>query len=268
MTAAIDFGPCDDSVISGLINQELDSFVEHIYAHPAPQLQYLRSGLIAWISVFYPEAITKEQKKKIVNTVRNLQSQHTYDQSLWYRLPFLEISAYVQTQDIGFLKTIISNIDHYSSQLRLILHTPLALVAPSLNFNMPGLHQGIVSNFSRAHFYNDNLLCILCALSNDAVSKLAAVERLLDRHDLSPQDKSSLQKLMKEKSIENSIIFDDLSEISRYTLCRILSFKVSVDTKPDQTDLFSMSPIIAPVSIFWERMQQHPLLNSLVHIKN
>ena len=153
MPPAINFGHCNALLISKIIEQELEDFLENLHIHPAPDLQYSRSGLIAWFCVFFPEAVMKGQRDKIVDAVTELKSQDEYIVSDWYRLPFLEVSAYALTRKFNFLETIISNIDHHSSQLRRILHAPLALVAPDLNFNTPGLHQSIVSNFARAHFF-------------------------------------------------------------------------------------------------------------------
>ena len=148
-----------------------------------------------------------------------------------------------------------------------VLHAPLALVAPDLNFNTPGLHQGIVSNFARAHFFNNSLLCILCALSNDTVSKLAALQRLADRHDLSPQDKDALETLIKNKEIKNLIISFELSDLSRYVLCRLLTFRdAAADDRPVEFELFANLPNVAPIDIFWERMKQHLLLKSYVQL--
>ena len=206
------------------------------------------------------------QRDKIVDAVTELKSRDDYTVSYWYRLPFLEISAYALTRKFNFLETIISNIDHHSSQLRRILHAPLALVAPDLNFNTPGLYQGIVSNFTRAHFFNNRLLCILCALSDDDASKLAALQRLADRHDLSPQDKDALEMLIKNREIENLIIADELSDLSRYVLCRLLTFRDAVDDRPHEFDLFANLPNVAPIDIFWERMKQHLLLKNYVQL--
>ncbi len=266
MSAANHFGYCYAALISQTIEQELDDFLENLSTHPAPDLQYSRSGLIAWFCVFFPEAVMKEQRDRIIDAVTEQKLQDNYNVSLWYRLPFLEISAYALTRKIGFLETIISNIDHHSSQLRRILHAPLALIAPDLNFNTPGLQQGIVSNFARAHFYNNSLLCILCALSTDTTSKLAALQRLADRHDLSPQDKDALETLIKNRQIENLIISDELSDLCRYVLCRLLMFRDAADVRPVQIDLFANLPNMALLDIFWERMKQHLLLKSYVQL--
>lgn len=266
MPSAINFGFCNPALISQIIEQELEDFLENLHIHPAPNLQYLRSGLIAWFCVFLPEAVMKGQRDKIIDAVTELKSQDDYTVSDWYRLPFLEVSAYALTRNLNFLETIISNIDHNSSQLRRILHAPLALVAPDLNFNTPGLHQGIVSNFAHAHFFNNNLLCILCALSNDTVSKLAALQRLADRHDLSPQDKGALDLLIKNREIKNMIIAEELSDLSRYVLCRLLTFRDADDDRSVEIDLFANLPNGAPIDIFWERMKQHLLLRNYVQL--
>jgi len=266
MSAAIDFGRCNAAFISQIIEQELDDFLDNLPTHPAPDVQYSRSGLIAWFCVFFPEAVMKEQRDRIIDAVTELKSYDDYTVSTWYRLPFLEVSAYALTLKIGFLETIISNIDHHSSELRRILHAPLALIAPNLNFNTPGLHQNIVSNFTRVHFFNNSLLCILCALSNDSVSKLAALQRLADRHDLSPQDKDALQTLIKDREIENLIISDELSDLCRYVLCRLLMFRDPADVRPVETDLFANLPNMVPINIFWERMKQHLLLKAYVQL--
>ncbi|NDB69054.1 MAG: hypothetical protein EB015_13805, partial [Methylocystaceae bacterium] len=113
---------------------------------------------------------------------------------------------------------------------------------------------------------NNTLLCILCALSNDTVSKLAALQRLADRHDLSPQDKDALEMLIKNKEIENLIIADELSDLSRYVLCRLLTFRDAVNDRPVEFDLFANLPNVAPIDIFWERMKQHLLLKSYVQL--
>ena len=120
MSPAIIFGHCNALLISKIIEQELEDFLENLHIHPAPDLQYSRSGLIAWFCVFFPKAVMKGQRDKIVDAVTELKSQDEYIVSDWYRLPFLEVSAYALTRNFNFLETIISNIDHHSSQLRRI----------------------------------------------------------------------------------------------------------------------------------------------------
>jgi hypothetical protein len=259
--------PLDFRRLDALLLAEIQDFRRGFEDAPVPIEQDLRAGAIAWIATFAPEAVASETRRVLYLTCDATRKMPDYDHHGWYRAVYLDIAQYTLTREPGWLTTLVSNLDHHSSQLRASLHAPFGLVAPTLNLSWGELKQRIENNLRAAHLYNDSLMCLFCVLQADPAVKRAQAMRWRQGIKLAPQDIDTLDKLIAGNLLSNALIAEEYAEISRYLVCRLLNAALVGSGPASHEDALDTRRQALTVNALWRRMASHPLIAPLVALK-
>ena len=251
-----------------LFYQDLAAFTEGFEITPVPIEQDLRAGAIGWIAAFAPEAVSERSRHCLKSACLAARIAPDYATKSWYRMPYLDVAQFLLTSDLLWLGTLISNLDHGSSQLRRSLHAPFGLAAHLMTLGNPELLSRIKSNFLKAHFFNDCLMCLFCVLKNSPTLKAAQLIRWRREVDLAPQDIAVVDALIAREYISNSDIFTKYDNITRYIVCRLLDFDLATKTCHRQSDMFdSQNTGFLTMNMLWQRLSQHPLMRASVSLE-
>ena len=258
--------PLDLDRLNRLFLTELHDFRRGFDDVPVPAEQDLRAGAIAWVALFAPEAVDEEARRRLSLTCEATRELPDYDHHGWYRAVYLDVAQYALTGEPRWLSTIVSNIDHHSSQLRTSLHAPLGLVAPALALPFGELRQRIENNLRSAHFYNESLMCLFCVLQTEPAVKLAQAIRWRDDISLAPQDADRLDRLISGKLLSNALIAKEYGEITRYLACRLLDRALTDSPVERPGGSLGLSSRALTLNALWQRVAAHPLNAPLVSL--
>ena len=251
------------SRLDRLFVAELQAFETHFDVAPVPVEQDLRAGAIGWIATFAPESIGPEGRERLSRILAAVRGRDDYRTFGWYRIPYLYVAWASLSGDHSCLSDVTGNIDHHNSSLRSALYAPLGLIAPELSINDDALRSRMESSLKSGLMYNDSLMCVFLALNGNPQHKVKTAMEWRENIDLAPQDACKLDSIINDGRISNSLIANELSEVLRYVLCRLLDPDIR-DTPPDGQ--FDLGPDRVDCSI-WRRMADHPLLSSFVSLK-
>ena len=255
MTQATATAELDRPTVEALVLAELRDFDSDWHLQPVPNVQDLRSGAIAWLATFAAEAFTKNAKTQLARFCEHHRNFADYSHKGWYRQAYLESAMFALTGKPSWLRTIISNIDHESSQLRSSLHGPLGLIAPRLALTEVDLLSRMTRNLEVAHFFNESMLCIFCSLEGEAEHKLSIAANWQRLARLAPQDVDALDRLCGSEHLSNSFLAAEYGQINRHLVCRLLDPRIRKAVVA-QDDLFGspemplrLNEVVSPVVV-------------------
>jgi hypothetical protein len=256
----------DAQRIDQLFQWQLEEFERHFEDHPIPKEQDLRAGAVAWVAVFAPELVSKASRAHLHRTRQAAYQFPDFAYHGWYRVAYLDVATFALTGERGLLDTVIDNLDHHSSQLRVGLHAPLALVADRLSWADERLLQRIASSLQKSHFYNDSLLCLYCAVRGSTREKAAVLLTLRGELNLAPQDRETVNKLLKGDYLNNTAVSEEIQGVGLWLLHLLSMAALSVRIDGVQPDPVEARANSLTVGDFWRRMTIHPLLKPLIKL--
>ena len=219
----------------------------------------MRAGSIAWISAFAPEAVGRNEKKRLNSIVHSINEKQDYESFYWYRTLWLDAACFLLHGNKNDIVMIIGNIDHHNSSLRSAVHPPLGLISTRVGLDDQDFNQRIRNCLEKRYFYNESLMCILSALKDDNEQKIDFVTKWRNEVDLNPQDVKVLKSIVEGGFISNSLISDEFSRIKRYLFCRLLDPELDKNVNESLMDSFGMD-----CQSIWNRMDNHPLWGSAI----
>lgn len=277
----IETHPVDNGRLAALLGAELRAFLRDFDRSPVAIDQDLRGGLLAWISVFLPEAVPTRIRTKIEETCRGARDSASYRTNGWFRLPYLDVAQFALSGEYQWLQVIVQNLGHMNSSLRMALLPPLALVIDRVDIDLYGFADFVASNLRQALFYNDALLALFAAARAPASVKRERLDVWRREIKLAPQDVERLDRLIDDGLVENTLVCEELLLINQYLFTRLLASTHEGYLENEQIFLFdaqeteNMNANAAAVKslehasdalALWERMRLHPLNTPLVRL--
>ena len=266
MALTIEGTDCVLNSLERLFVSELIAFKENYSQETVPAEQELRAGVICCIATFIPEAINQIGRWRLLRTRKYCYSQ---EQMTWYRLPFIEVASFqLYSNKQEYLPKVISGLDQHSSGLRSAVYTPLALIAPKLSIHDFDLVSRIETFLKYGYLGIDSALSIFCALKDPKEEKLKIVKDWKLRFTEYEINTELLNRLIDGLSIDNSLIFNELSEIFRYFMIRLIDPNVVTveDPQCSQHVIDFCWNVQINTRKIWDRMDSHPLMSPHVYI--
>lgn len=211
----------DYSRIEGTLYEELNLFIANYQIQPMPVVQEMRAFFIAWVTVFFPEVISKDFTEKLKTFIEDHRTDSNFQTNGWLRLLPLDVALFAITENTDCLDVCIANIDHHRSVFRDYVMESLSLVADRLSFNDPELQYRTKSNIKKRQSIDYEELILLIATKGSKDEKLHLVQEWQEEFRKEPWSNEVLESILICASIPNSYFFPNFHKRQIYILLRL-----------------------------------------------
>lgn len=245
-------------------------FTEFERRFPEQQLSSLqedRAMAIALISRFIPEALNPVFLARMIRLLDRARQLDSWTGSLWFQCLPIQAAVFSLTNLPEHARTLVQNLDHGNSSLRLWVMEVLALIVPELSLDDPELERRAVSNFESMHFHCEHGALLVLVARGDADRKRALLDRLRSIDRMNEGPRQVLDDISKHGWARNSTFPEVYVQFIGYLMTRLVS------SPPDfahqahsETPLFDDKRRTVPAALVLERIRAHPLLHEIVTV--
>jgi hypothetical protein len=268
-----------DNINLGRVQQvlwtQLERFKGGFDETPIPEVQDLRGLSIAWIAVFFQEAVPSSFLDSLMELVLRLRSHEDFSHHGWFRLIPLDVALFALTGNRDWLCYVASNLGHGTSGHRDFVIRSFALVANRLTFDRLMLDR-TAYNLQVRHGGCEDLVILYAVSDQKGSEKKQQIAKWLSQFTLNPPEEECLRHLAAGEFAVNPFLRHFLW-IQQYVW---LSFACDLPVArketlaeqklPDKTVLTvaGAQPQLAGFTLdsdtVWHRMRAHPLMASHV----
>lgn len=168
----------DLAKIEAIVLEELSDFQKYAACRDA-EPQDLRALFVAWASLFLPEALSGNSKRTIQRTAEKLRTSPP-PFAEWPSLLSVEIAAYVISDDLSFLETILDQLSTGNGSTRGFILFCASLIADRLHVDEPRFQHAGERAFRSNFGYVERFPALLIAMKGDLELKRKIATRWLE----------------------------------------------------------------------------------------
>lgn len=252
-----------ENLINGFIEREFELFVDEFDTHPVPRVQDTRAMAIEWVSFYFTEYVSDENKTQILGFLQKVMAEERYSTFGWYRVPAILGAAFVLTTDRFYLTHLLGNLDHHSSMLRRGCLEAAAMICPAIGFDYPKLTETTEKNIEVHHFFWEEHVLLSLSARGETAEKKVWLDKLRSRF---PEE----IKLFDDHCGDPKTFFRDsyfpdvFNEMKTYLICKMLANPTLPTDPATQQRLVDHN---AEFESIWRRADSHPLGSALFNVK-
>lgn len=151
-------------IINGFIQTELELFKKQFDDSLVSEIQDDRSLAIAWVSYFFKELVSIENRAAIENYVTEIHHRDNYKTQGWYRIAALESASFILSNNTAHRDTLLNHISCGQSWARSFIIESAGIICPLLEFSNDYLRESTELNIKFSHSCDEeNTVLFLCA---------------------------------------------------------------------------------------------------------
>lgn len=243
----------NSKILNNLFNKELETFKNHFDESMVSEIQDLRGLSILWLSYYFKNYISQENRINIVRFVDEIHSRENFSFHGWYRIPALQATAFTLTSNEFYANALIRNINCGQSANRSYILKCVSIIAPLLSFENEYLSITTLNNIEFNHgLYFENFLLFLTTNGSNEIKKSWLDNNIEDSEK--PHVKEFLLKFKnKTESFSSGFFINTFNDIKSYILFKFLNQSVKLK---NQQQLFNE---IVNLDEIYESERNHPL---------
>ncbi len=213
--------PLDIARLRKVISEDIAGFKAEL---DAPRLTHeieMRRHSVNFWARFLPEVFDDELKADMAAFLDEVRARPSYSWEWYYRCFHMDVAMYSVTGDYRWIRPVLGNAGHGTSDIRLIALEAMATVAERLNLCEDSLfRRAIRRNFESWQFYSDWCVVLLAVCGTTRDARLYSLQSLLDTYEPDDRTVNALREFVGGGYVANPFC-STLLEVTGYASCRL-----------------------------------------------